>query len=81
MIGDLEDEQNLIYLIDLGLASKFTDEQGRHIPLGSDINFKGNIMFSIKNAFAGITQTRRDDIVSLGYLLSFFIDTKFSWYD
>lgn len=47
----------------------------------SDVPFKGNAIFSSKNAFARITLSRRDDIISLVYFLVYLIDTKLTWID
>ena len=43
--------------------------------------FKGNVIFSSKNAFAQISLSRRDDIISLVYLLIFCINSKQKWID
>ena len=37
-------------------------------------SFKGNLLFQSKNAFEGKTLSRRDDIISLIYLLVFLIN-------
>ena len=36
--------------------------------------FKGNLVFSSKNAFKGQSLSRRDDLISLGYLLIYIMD-------
>jgi hypothetical protein len=45
------------------------------------VPFKGNAIFSSKNAFAKLTLSRRDDIISLMYFLVYLIDTKQAWID
>ena len=47
----------------------------------TDVPFKGNAIFSSKNAFARITLSRRDDIISIVYLLVYLIDTELTWID
>ena len=39
-------------------------------------NFKGNLMFTSKNGFEVQTLTRRDDLISIIYLLIFLINGK-----
>ena len=82
MIGDFKidiKEMNQIYLIDFGIACPYLDSKGNHIPFFENVPFKGNAVFSSKNAFARFTLSRRDDIISLMYLLVYLIDTKLSW--
>ena len=43
--------------------------------------FKGNAIFSSKNAFARLTLSRRDDIISLMYFLAYLIDSDLNWID
>lgn len=57
----------------------YRNEQGDHKVLQTDVPFKGNAIFSSKNAFARITLSRRDDIISIMYLLVYLIDTKLTW--
>ena len=42
-------------------------------------NFKGNMLFSSKNAFTGQTLSRRDDIISLVYLLVFLLTSNLDY--
>ena len=46
-----------------------------------NVPFKGNIIFSSKNAFSGYTLSRRDDVISLMYLLLYLVDSKLPWLD
>ena len=55
MIGDYTKDNKLvnrIYLIDFGISSKYLNEDGTHIKFERDVPFKGNVIFSSKNAFA-----------------------------
>ena len=40
------------------------------------LNFKGNMLFSSKYTFQGHVQSRRDDIISIIYILIFLISGK-----
>jgi hypothetical protein len=42
---------NKLYLIDFGISQSYLTESGGHIPLERDVPFKGNVIFSSKNAF------------------------------
>lgn len=37
-------------------------------------SFKGNLIFGSKNAFKGSLLSRRDDLISLAYLLIYIVD-------
>ena len=56
-------------LIDFGLSSRYLDESGEHIKFQKVNTFRGNLVFSSKNAFNMDPLSRRDDFISLAYLL------------
>ena len=80
VVGDAEELPNQtkslhkIRVIDFGLAQRYHDADGNHIPMKKQGTFKGNIIFASKNAFNLLTQSRRDDLISLCYLLLYIID-------
>lgn len=80
VIGDAEEHKNhakslhKIRIIDFGLAQKYYDSNGQHIPMKKQGTFKGNIIFASRNAFNLLTQSRRDDLISLCYFLLYTID-------
>lgn len=79
MIGDFKENlqnMNKIYLIDFGISNKYLDEMGCHIKFSQDVPFKGNLIYSSKNAFAQCTLSRRDDIISLMYMLICMIESN-----
>lgn len=45
------------------------------------VPFKGNVIFSSKNAFQNISLSRRDDIISLVYFMIFCSNSKQPWID
>jgi len=45
-----------------------------HLPKQKSAFFKGNLVFGSRNAFRGISLSRRDDLISLAYLLLYLID-------
>jgi len=84
MIGDFEKNPEFkkdIYLIDFGISQKYIDDQGRHIKFKKNVPFKGNLVFSSKNAFGEVTLSRRDDFISIIYFLIFCFDSNIAWFD
>ena len=61
-------------LIDFGLCTKFRHSNGDHYKKKQLNRFKGNLIFSSKNAFKGHILSRRDDLISLAYLMIYLVD-------
>lgn len=61
-------------MIDFGLAQKFVDADGKHIPEVRERFFQGNLIFASKYCFNLVTHSRRDDLISLSYMLLYLID-------
>jgi casein kinase 1 len=54
MIGDFTKDEKLmnkLYLIDFGISQSYLEANGEHLPFKRDVPFKGNVIFSSKNAF------------------------------
>lgn len=84
MIGDYTRDAKLmkkIYLIDFGISQRYVDANKNHLNFQRNVPFKGNVIFSSKNAFAQISLSRRDDIISLVYFLIFCTNSKQDWID
>ena len=63
-------ETNNLNIVDYGFASPYVDEKTkRHIAKGEVAEFRGNIVFSSLNQLKFQETSRRDDIISLFYLL------------
>ena len=71
LIGRGKKSKNL-FLIDFGLAEKFIDN-GQHIWFSEGNFFKGTNMFSSLFNHLGLAYSRRDDMVSLGYILLYLL--------
>ncbi|GJN24643.1 hypothetical protein PR202_gb12396 [Eleusine coracana subsp. coracana] len=69
-----------LYLIDLGLASKWRESSGLHVDYDQrpDI-FRGTIRYASVHAHLGRTGSRRDDLESLAYTLIFLIRGRLPW--
>ncbi|XP_047338123.1 casein kinase 1-like protein HD16 [Impatiens glandulifera] len=74
-------EEKKLYLIDLGLASRWKDAStGKHVEYDQrpDI-FRGTIRYASAHAHLGRTGSRRDDLESLAYTLIFLIKGRLPW--
>jgi len=73
-IGTFNDQSKLhkLQLIDFGLATPYLvideNREQKHIK-EEHKDFQGNLAFSSKNAFKEITLSRRDDLISVIYML------------
>lgn len=76
--GSADDKK--LYLIDLGLASKWKDTSGQHVEYDQrpDI-FRGTVRYASVHAHLGRTGSRRDDLESLAYTLIFLLKGRLPW--
>ena len=73
-------DPNVIYVIDFGLCKKYrSSKTGKHILPNLDSKFSGNFKFSSSNTTKGKESSRRDDIISLGYMLIYLIKKGLPW--
>ena len=68
-VEENNDEQLRILLIDFGMATKYVDEDGDHLPNCEVEKFKGNLLFATLNTLQFNRPSRKDDLISLCYLL------------
>ena len=75
-----EGKNKFIYLLDFGLSIKYRcPETKKHFPFVKNKKLIGNARYSSINALEGGTQSRRDDLESLGYLLIYLLKGKLPW--
>jgi hypothetical protein len=66
-------------LIDFGHSREIQNDDGTHIKREKNQPFIGNYIFASHNAFLNRTQSRRDDLISLCYLLVYLLDGEPQW--
>ena len=73
-------DPNVIYIVDFGLCKKYrSSKTGKHILPKLTKKFKGTIKYASPNAIKGKEISRRDDLISLGYMLIFLLKKKLPW--
>ena len=66
---------NDVYMIDMGFATRFIEEHsGEHISKKHVKTYRGNVFFSSLNHLSFVSTSRRDDMISLSYLLIYLFD-------
>ena len=76
----LSDDSNTVHLIDFGLAHSFIDSTtGLHIPEKKYRHLVGTCLFCSPNSHKGLELTRRDDLITLGYVMLQFVRGNLPW--
>ena len=67
-------DPNVIYVVDFGLCKKYrSSKTGKHILPKLTGKFNGTLVYSSSNVLKGKEASRRDDLISLGYMLIYLI--------
>ena len=69
-----------IFLIDFGLATFYIDENGEHYPDKSSDTIIGTPKFVSINIHLGHRYSRRDDLISLGYMYLYMVLGQAPWF-
>ena len=73
-------KKKYLYLLDFGLSKKYRSSTTlKHYPLIKKKKLTGTARYASINALNGITQSRRDDLEAIGYVLMYFLIGKLPW--
>ena len=73
-------DPNVIYVIDFGLCKKYrSSKTGKHILPKLTGKFNGTLRYASSNVVRGKESSRRDDLISLGYMLIYLLIRKLPW--
>ena len=79
LVMGMGDDDKTVYLIDFGLAEPYLDSKGRHIPFNRNQNVAGTLNYLSTFAHLGIRASRRDDLISFGYMLIYLVNGNLPW--
>ena len=74
------EKKKYIYILDFGLAKKYRSSRTlRHNPMIKNKNLIGTARYASINALDGNSQSRRDDLEAIGYVLMYFLRGRLPW--
>lgn len=79
VIGLNESGRKIIHLIDFGLSCPYLDEKNNHIPFNKHPHVAGTLYYISVYGHLGIQATRRDDLISLGFMLIHLFKGQLPW--
>ncbi|KAK2942568.1 putative Casein kinase I [Blattamonas nauphoetae] len=75
-----DDSRQALHLIDFGLSKRYRDDKTKaHIPFRTGKTMTGTPRYASLSAHLGLEQGRKDDLLSLFYVLAFFYFGHLPW--
>ena len=74
-----KEDPNIIYLVDFGLSKKYKSSRGKHIQFKLTGKLTGTLRFASPNAVKEGEQSRKDDLISAGYMIIYLMKKKLPW--
>ena len=68
-----------LHIIDFGLSKRFLDDNNNHIINKKHKKITGTIRYLSTNVHSGHEPSRRDDLISIGYMLMFLLKGVLPW--
>jgi len=76
----LDHEASKVYIIDFGLSKRYRDPvTDKHVPMQEKKGMTGTVRYTSMNLHDGLEPSRRDDLISTGYVLMYFNLGKLPW--
>ena len=81
MMMGMRDKSPILHMIDFGLTrSVFNKKAKKHIEFRTGKNLVGTARFVSINAHLGYELSRRDDLISVGYVMVYFMMGQLPWH-
>jgi len=75
---DINNTNNL-YIIDFGLAKPYLDSNNEHVKINNNHQCTGTIRYSSIHIHQGYNHSRRDDLISIVYMIQYLFFGKLPW--
>jgi serine/threonine protein kinase len=78
LMGRPDRDSRTIHLVDFGMASKYVDRKGKHLPYKKTKSC-GSPRFKSVRSHLNMQRSRRDDLEALGHVLIYFARGGLPW--